>query len=113
MYVLDTNVVSELRRAERADPRVAAWARRTPLALHFIASVTLYELELGIVSFERKIAPRGQSFVPGWSARYCLDSRDAYFRSMRGSPSGLRRFTSRTEDLSATPSSLRLRSYTA
>jgi predicted nucleic acid-binding protein len=54
MYVLDTDVVSVLRRPERADPGVAAWAARTPLASHFIASITLYELELGIVSLERR-----------------------------------------------------------
>ena len=59
MYVLDTDVVSELRRPERADPRVAAWAARTPLDLHFIASMTLYELELGIVSLERRDRAQG------------------------------------------------------
>jgi hypothetical protein len=71
MYVLDTNVVSELRRPERADPRVAAWAARTPLALHFIASVTLYELELGIVSFERKDRPQG-AILRAWMDRQIL-----------------------------------------
>jgi len=71
MYVLDTDVVSELRRPERADPRVAAWAVRTPLLLHFITSVTLYELELGIVSLERKDRPRG-AILRAWMDRQIL-----------------------------------------
>lgn len=71
MYVLDTDVVSELRRPERADPRVAAWAAQTPLALHFIASVTLYELELGIVLLERKDRPQG-AILRAWMDRQVL-----------------------------------------
>jgi predicted nucleic acid-binding protein len=71
MYVLDTDVVSELRRPERADPKVAAWAERTPLLLHFITSVTLYELELGIVSLERKDRPQG-AILRAWMDRQIL-----------------------------------------
>ena len=71
MYVLDTDVVCELRRPERADPRVAAWAARTPLVLHFITSVTLYELELGIVSLERKDRPQG-AILRAWMDRQIL-----------------------------------------
>lgn len=59
MYLLDTDVVSELRRPERTDRNVAAWAARTPLILHFISSITLYELERGILLLERRDRTQG------------------------------------------------------
>jgi predicted nucleic acid-binding protein len=59
MYVLDTDVVSHLRRPERAHPNVVAWASNTPVALHFISAITLLELERGILSRERKDAAQG------------------------------------------------------
>jgi len=71
MYVLDTDVVSELRRPERADPHVAAWAARTPLVLHFISSVTLYELEVGILLMERRDRAQG-AVLRAWMDRQVL-----------------------------------------
>jgi toxin FitB len=71
MYVLDTDVVSELRRPERVDPQVAAWAARTPLVLHFISSVTLYELELGILLMERRDRTQG-AVLRAWMDRQVL-----------------------------------------
>jgi predicted nucleic acid-binding protein len=59
MYVLDTDVVSHLRRPEKAHPNVVAWASSTPVTLHFISSITLHELERGILSMERKDAAQG------------------------------------------------------
>ena len=49
MYVLDTNVVSELRkiRAGKADPNVAAWAESVDAADLFVSAITIMELELG------------------------------------------------------------------
>lgn len=37
MYVLDTNVISHLRRPDKAHPNVIAWASSTPVTLHFIS----------------------------------------------------------------------------
>ena len=56
MYLLDTNVVSELRKAAggRADPKVVAWARGVPANRQFLSVVTLLELELGILLLERR-----------------------------------------------------------
>jgi predicted nucleic acid-binding protein len=50
MYLLDTNVVSELRRAGsgRADPGVVAWAEQADPAALFLSVVSLHELELGV-----------------------------------------------------------------
>lgn len=71
MYVLDTDVVSELRRPERADRNVAAWAARTPVVLHFISSITLYELERGILLIERKDRAQG-AVLRVWMDRQVL-----------------------------------------
>ena len=56
MYLLDTNVVSELRKAAggRADPKVVAWARGVPANRQFLSVVTLLELDLGILLLERR-----------------------------------------------------------
>ena len=45
MFVLDTNVVSELRRAGagKADANVVAWAASVPVALQFISVMTVFE----------------------------------------------------------------------
>lgn len=62
MFVLDTNVVSELRkvRAGRADPGVAAWAAATSSARLFVSAVTLLELELGVLLAERSDPAQGK-----------------------------------------------------
>ena len=59
MYVLDTDVVSHLRRTDKAHPNVISWASSTPVSLHFISCITLHELERGILSIERKDAAQG------------------------------------------------------
>ena len=61
MYVLDTNVVSELRkvRAGKADPNVATWAETVDAADLFASAVTIMELGLGVLSIERKDAIQG------------------------------------------------------
>jgi toxin FitB len=59
MYVLDTNVVSHLRRLDKAHANVVAWASSTPATLHYISCITLHELERGILSMERKDAAQG------------------------------------------------------
>ena len=60
MFVLDTNVVSELRRPEKADRKVLAWASLTPLASIFLSVITLLELELGAMSIARKDEAQGR-----------------------------------------------------
>src|SRR6266480_8102457 len=109
MYVLDTDVVSELRTPERADPHVAAWAARTPLVLHFISSVTLYELEVGILLMERRDRAQGAVLRAWMDLRYCPASRGGSCRSIPLSRGALRRCTYRTQDPNATPSSPRRR----
>jgi toxin FitB len=55
MYLLDTNVLSELRKRS-AEPNVAAWAGETPEASQFISVVTAMELRIGALRAARKDA---------------------------------------------------------
>lgn len=52
MYLLDTNVISALRRPERA-PQVAAWLQGKAESDLFLSVVTLGEVERGIARQER------------------------------------------------------------
>lgn len=54
MYLLDTNVVSELRRPEKAAPRVRDWAAQVPGADFYLSVVTVLEIEKGILLVERR-----------------------------------------------------------
>ena len=54
MYLLDTNVVSELRKGR--DAHVAQWARSVPCHLMFLSVITVMELETGILRLQRKDA---------------------------------------------------------
>lgn len=62
MYLLDTNIVSELRRvnAGKADPRVAAWQSRTDLDACFISVLSLMEIEVGVLRMERRDCRQGR-----------------------------------------------------
>lgn len=61
MYLLDTNVLSELRKAKagKADKRVAAWAAGVPAANLFLSVVTVQEIEIGVLLVERRDASQG------------------------------------------------------
>ncbi|HYD39088.1 MAG TPA: type II toxin-antitoxin system VapC family toxin [Allosphingosinicella sp.] len=65
MYLLDTNVVSELRRGRRADPRVAAWAAAMPGGSAFLSAVTIFEIERGILLVERRDQEQAAN-LRGW-----------------------------------------------
>lgn len=60
MFVLDTNVVSELRKIEkrRADTNFASWARTVSPSSLFLSAITIQELETGILLTERKDTPQ-------------------------------------------------------
>jgi toxin FitB len=61
MFVLDTNVVSELRkvRSGKANPGVAAWAEQVASAQLFISAITIHELEHGVLLMERSDRAQG------------------------------------------------------
>jgi predicted nucleic acid-binding protein len=61
MYLLDTNVISELRKAGdgKADANVVAWLSSVDAATLYLSAVTLMEIELGILRIERRDLPQG------------------------------------------------------
>ena len=61
MYLLDTNVVSELRngRFQRAEPRVLAWADSVSAASLFLSVITVLELETRVLLMERRDPAQG------------------------------------------------------
>ena len=61
MFVLDTNVVSELRKVRlgKADVNVTAWSDTVDASDLFVSAITIMELELGVLSVERKDATQG------------------------------------------------------
>jgi len=67
MFVLDTNVVSELRkiRLGKADPHVAQWADSVDAGSLHISAITVLELELGVLLLERK-DPRQGALLRTW-----------------------------------------------
>ena len=62
MYLLDTNVVSELRKANtrKADKNVVSWAQQVSSSKLFISVITILELETGILQLERKDQNQGE-----------------------------------------------------
>jgi predicted nucleic acid-binding protein len=52
MYLLDTNVISELRRPTKANPKVAAWSEQVNQAQLFTSVITILEIEMGILQCE-------------------------------------------------------------
>jgi predicted nucleic acid-binding protein len=61
MFLLDTNVVSELRKAKsgKAHPLVTAWATQVPAGSLYLSAITLLELGMGVLQVERRDAAQG------------------------------------------------------
>jgi predicted nucleic acid-binding protein len=61
MFLLDTNVISELRKAGdgKADANVTAWLSGEDASSFYISAITLMELEIGILRIERRDAAQG------------------------------------------------------
>lgn len=64
MFLLDTNVVSELRkiRLGRADKNVAQWADSVDAVDLYLSAITVQELEVGVLLAERRDPPQGAIF---------------------------------------------------
>ncbi|MGF9567535.1 type II toxin-antitoxin system VapC family toxin [Neorhizobium sp. JUb45] len=70
-YLLDTNVVSELRKVGdgKADPNVTAWISAQDARDLYISAITILELERGILGIQRRDVTQG-SRLRAW-----MDSR--------------------------------------
>ncbi|WP_204356129.1 type II toxin-antitoxin system VapC family toxin [Burkholderia sp. JP2-270] len=61
MFVLDTNVISELRkvRTGKADRNLAAWSSTVDAPTLFVSAITIMELETGVLQIERRNPVQG------------------------------------------------------
>lgn len=66
-YLLDTNVISELRKAERADPNVTAWFADVADEEIFLSVLTIGEIRRGIESVRRR-DPDSAAALDRWLA---------------------------------------------
>jgi toxin FitB len=62
MFVLDTNVISELRPGKKdQSSAVRHWAAQQTTSALYISAVTLFELEMGVQALERRTPPQGSA----------------------------------------------------
>jgi predicted nucleic acid-binding protein len=71
MILLDTDVVSALRRPDRADMNLVRWASRTPVSELYLSVVTILELEVGVLQLERRDVAQG-SVLRTWLEKQIL-----------------------------------------
>ena len=73
MYLLDTSVISELRKAKsnKADKAVVAWANSVSATRMFLSTITILELETGILLVERKDPTQG-AILRSWLNSHVL-----------------------------------------
>jgi toxin FitB len=62
MFVLDTNVISELRQGKsNSSSEVRRWAASQASGRLFLSAITILELELGVQALERRTPPQGSA----------------------------------------------------
>jgi predicted nucleic acid-binding protein len=73
MFILDTNVVSELRKVRlgKADKNVAEWADSVNTSDLYLSVITIQELEIGILLVERRDTLQG-SMLRSWLNSHVL-----------------------------------------
>lgn len=59
MFLLDTNVVSELRKVGKSHPRVRRWFAARDVDQLFLSVIAVEELDIGIRRLERRDAAQG------------------------------------------------------
>ena len=75
MFLLDTNVVSELRRPSRCDPNVLAWARGQAITDFHLSSISILELDIGTQRLARK-DPHQSETLRRWIDKVILQQFD-------------------------------------
>ncbi len=71
MFLLDTNVLSELRRRDRTDAKVASWADAIHPSDFFLSAITILEIEAGALMVERRDEAQG-AVLRAWIDRKVL-----------------------------------------
>jgi len=67
-YLLDTNVISELRKGERADEKVRAWFSEVADEEIYLSVLTLGEIRRGVENVRRR-DPDSATALDGWLVR--------------------------------------------
>jgi len=49
MYLLDTNILSELRKPEKADKNVLSWSKDIDSSQQYLSAISIQEIEIGIL----------------------------------------------------------------
>lgn len=77
MYLLDTNVVSELRkgRSGKIDRHVKAWSKSVPVASLFLSAISILEIETGVLLIERRDRTQGM-LLRTWLEEHVLPAFD-------------------------------------
>lgn len=77
MYLLDTNVVSELRKAKtgKINRHVKAWAKSISATAMYLSAISVLELEIGVLLIERRDPSQG-ALLRSWMTGHVLAAFD-------------------------------------
>jgi toxin FitB len=73
MYLLDSNVISELRKAKsgRIDGHVREWAKQVDAGALYLSAISILELEIGLLLLERRDRTQGL-VLRSWMEQHVL-----------------------------------------
>lgn len=101
MFLLDTNVVSELRK-KQADRHVVKWANSISPASLYLSAITVLELETGVLRIVVTLH-KASCCATGWNIMSNRHSLAESCRSIPASPSGAHDCMFPTAAMNATP----------
>lgn len=73
MFIIDTNVISELRKRNFADRRVLEWADRSDQTQFYLSAITVFEVRYAALRVERRDKVQGRQML-AWLQRDILDA---------------------------------------
>jgi len=78
VFLLDTNVVSELRKlgGRGANPNVAAWATAERATDFYVSTITVMEIEIGVQRLERRDPAQGATLRAWWDQQLLAEFAD-------------------------------------
>ncbi|WP_413992968.1 type II toxin-antitoxin system VapC family toxin [Labrys okinawensis] len=71
MFLIDTNVLSALRRPDKADPTFKGWVQATPPGEMYLSVLSVYEVKFGALRVARR-DPRQGSDLNRWIEKFVL-----------------------------------------
>ena len=79
-FLLDTNIISEIRKRDRADASLARWVARTPVMEIGTSVIVLAEIRRGI-ELKRRTDPEQAASLDRWFAQMGADLEIACYLS--------------------------------